>query len=133
MNMLATNKQFKNGLLTGMILAKQIHNEKKMTGGRKVNKKNNGMTFKKVLAIAAGPLGWVWLARHKSDEEVKELQKKLEKYESPPQKEEKPKKVKHDKKEKHDLYDLPDDENMYDEDFIDDDDDGIDDYDGYDE
>lgn len=105
MNLLATNKQFKNGLLTGMILAKQIAKDKKKAlaiapgelgwagidplpnkklaaaGGKKIK---GGFSFKKALAVAAGPLGWLWLAaRHKGDKELKEVQKKLEKYEPP--------------------------------------------------
>lgn len=43
-----------------------------------------GFDFKKALGIAAGPLGWLWLAaRHKSDKELKEVKKRLEKYEPP--------------------------------------------------
>lgn len=70
----ATNKSFKKGVLTGLLLARKINrNKKKMKGG--------GINIKKALAIAAGPLGWVWLARNGREAEVKELQKRLAKYE----------------------------------------------------
>lgn len=83
MNMLATNKQFKNGLLTGMVLAKKIADDKKaVKGGKRI--KGGAFDFKKVLAVAAGPLGWVWLARHKNDQELEEMKKQLEKIKPPP-------------------------------------------------
>ena len=81
--LLATDKFFKNGFLTGMILAKKLADKKKNSmkkGGKKIQ---GGFSFKKELAIAAGPLGWVWLARHKNDEELNEVKKRLEKYEPP--------------------------------------------------
>lgn len=81
--LLATDKKFKNGFLAGMILAKKLATDKKNNttkGGKSIR---DGFSFKKALAIAAGPLGWVWLARHKNDEELKKVQKKLEKYEPP--------------------------------------------------
>lgn len=92
--LLATDKKFKNGFLAGMILAKKLANDKKNNttkGGKKIRGKS-GFSFKKALAIAAGPLGWVWLARHKNDKELKKVQKKLAKYE-PPKTTKKPKKT----------------------------------------
>lgn len=91
MNLLATNKQYKNGLLTGMLLARQFAKDKKIAkaanGGKKIK---GGFNFKKALAIVAGPLGWAWLAHH-NNKKAKEAEKKLEKYE--------PKKPKKNEKE----------------------------------
>lgn len=67
---------YKKGVLTGMLLAKQIAEKKKMNGGGKV-----GVKFKKALAVLAGPLGWVWLAKNSNKEKIEKLQKKLQKYE----------------------------------------------------
>ncbi len=107
-NLLATNKQFKNGVITGLLLAKKIKddNKRKLKGGK--------ISLKKVLAIAAGPLGWVWLARHKNDDEMNELKKKLEKYESTPSSENKPapKKVPQEEKKDKDMNDMNDMKDM---------------------
>lgn len=84
LDLLATNKNYKNGLLTGMILGKQLTKTKKMKGG-------SWGGLKKALAVAAGPLGWVWLARNKNKEEVKDLKKRLEVYEPVPRPKPKPK------------------------------------------
>ena len=104
--LLATDKKFKNGFLAGMILAKKIATEKKNAtqGGKKI--KGGSFSFKKALAIAAGPLGWVWLARHKNDEELNKVKKKLEKYEPP----------KKSKKEKEMVDEFPDDDDDDDDD-----------------
>lgn len=105
MNLLATNKQYKNGLLTGMLLARQIAKDKKIAkaanGGRKIK---GGFNFKKALAIAAGPLGWAWLAHH-NGKKAKEVQKKLEKYEP-----KKPKKNEKKKKTEIMIEDFPEDD-----------------------
>ena len=76
--LLNSNKQYKNGVLTGLILAKQISKDKKQS---KLKGGEIPMKWKKVLAAVAGPRGWLWLARHAGDEEIKNLQKKLSKYE----------------------------------------------------
>ena len=111
MNLLATNKHFKNGLLTGMILAKKIEQNKKNArlGGKKIK---GGFDFKKALAVAAGPLGWVWLAKHNRDEEIAKLQQEVEKKSS----------SKGNKKKEIDISDFPEE----DEDFP------MDDYDDFD-
>lgn len=110
MNLLATNKQFKNGLLTGMILAKKIHQDKKNArmGGKNLK---GGFDFKKVLAVAAGPLGWVWLAKHSKDAEIAKLQKEVEKYNLPPSTKDKKK-----TKEKIDISDFPEEDINIDDD-----------------
>ena len=100
--LLATDKKFKNGFLAGMILAKKLATEKKNNaamGGKKIR---GGFSFKKALAIAAGPLGWAWLAHHNS-KKAKEAEKRLEKYEPP-------KKKKKEKEKVEELDDFPADE-----------------------
>lgn len=82
-DLLATNKKFKDGVLTGMLLAKKIAKDKKYakTSGKKLH---GGFSFKKMLAVAAGPIGWAWLAKQKGKEEKeKEFQKALEEYTTP--------------------------------------------------
>lgn len=104
--LLATDKKYKDGFLAGMILAKKLATDKKNNTTKGGKKLQGGFSFKKALAIAAGPMGWVWLARHKNDEELKEMKKKLEKYEPP-------------KKTKKEIDDFPADDD--DEDFDEDD------------
>lgn len=137
--LLATDKIFKNGFLTGMILAKKLADKKK-NGMKKGGKKKiqGGFSFKKALAIAAGPLGWVWLARHKNDEELNEVKNRLEKYEPPettmerlgkykPPKKTKTKKGRKTKKEKvEEIDDFPDDDDIATDDFPMENDDGFD-------
>ena len=89
--LLATDKKFKNGFLAGMILAKKLATEKKNNAAKGGKKLQGGFSFKKALAIAAGPLGWAWLAHHNS-KKAKEVKKKLEKYE-PPKKTKKEKEI----------------------------------------
>ena len=74
--LLARNKNYKAGLLAGMILGNKLA-KKKMRGG-------SSLGLKKALAILAGPWGWVWLAKHGSDKEKKELAQRLSKYEQVP-------------------------------------------------
>ena len=76
LDMLSSSPLYKKGILNGMLLAKQIADKKKMNGGGKV-----GVKFKKALAVLAGPLGWVWLAKNSNKEKIEKLQKKLKKYE----------------------------------------------------
>ncbi len=104
--LLATDKKYKDGFLAGMILAKKLATDKKNNTTKGGKKLQGGFSFKKALAIAAGPMGWVWLARHKNDEEMKEMKKKLEKYEPP----KKPKKEKVEE-----IDDFPADEEDFDE------------------
>lgn len=107
LNLLATNKKYKQGVLTGMLLAKHIEKKKKLHGGK-------GISFKKAMAVAAGPMGWIWLATHRNDDKIKEMQKKLDKLENPQKtedkkKEEKDKKSSGDNKEDFSLSDFEED------------------------
>lgn len=79
--LLDTNKHYKNGVLTGLVLAKQISKAKKQS---KLKGGEMPVTAKKVLAALAGPWGWLWLAKHNSDKN-KELEEKLKKYEPDPE------------------------------------------------
>ena len=115
LDMLSSSPLYKKGILTGMLLAKQIADKKKMNGGGKV-----GVKFKKALAVLAGPLGWVWLAKNSNKEKIEKLQKKLKKYE--------PKKKTKTKKLPPPVYDDDEDDVDYE-----DGDDGGDNYGDYDE
>lgn len=95
-DLLQTNKNFKNGIITGMMLAKEIRRKKKLKG--------SGFGIKEAIAVAAGPLGWVWLARNKNSEEVKQLKEKLEKYEPTKKQDDTSKKSKESKLSDEDLF-----------------------------
>lgn len=56
---LANNDSFKHGVLTGMVLTKHMAKRKKMKG--------SGISFKRVLGMLAGPVGWAILAKHDYD------------------------------------------------------------------
>ena len=117
---LLENKTYKKGLLTGMVLAHNLKTKKKMHGGKAP------VGLKKALAVLAGPLGWVWLAKNSNKEEVKDLKKRLEKYEPPPPP---PKKLQPPPPIRTDVddYDMPDNGN----DYYTEDEEGYDDYEDY--
>lgn len=56
---LANNDSFKHGVLTGMVLTKHMAKRKKLKG--------SGISFKRVLGMLAGPVGWALLAKHDYD------------------------------------------------------------------
>lgn len=56
---LANNDSFKHGVLTGMVLTKHMAKRKKLKG--------SGISFKRVLGMLAGPVGWAILAKHDYD------------------------------------------------------------------
>ena len=74
LDLLATNKNYRTGVATGMMLAKTISKSKKMKGGKSFG-------WKQAIALLMGPFGWTWLAKHANDDQIASLQKRLETYE----------------------------------------------------
>lgn len=70
--LLATNKNFHKGVLTGMLIAHKVHKKKKYSG--------KGWSFGDTLGVLAGPAGWIYLTGKKI-QEAKEKKKEKKKQE----------------------------------------------------
>jgi len=64
LHLIATDPKYKHAVMGGMLLAHGIHKNKKKYG-------SGSISFKKVLAGIAGPVGWIYLAKKAHDEKLK--------------------------------------------------------------
>ena len=69
LHLIATDPKYKHAVMGGMLLAHGIHKNKKKYG-------SGSISFKKVLAGLAGPVGWIYLAKTAHDEKLQEQKKK---------------------------------------------------------